>query len=47
VSTPERRTHRQTVYQTKGERNVSWFQESAAISLDLIRATGIDGDATD
>jgi ubiquinone/menaquinone biosynthesis C-methylase UbiE len=34
------------VYQTKGERDVSWFQESPAISLDLIRTTGIDGGAS-
>jgi SAM-dependent methyltransferase len=45
VRTPERQTHWQTVYQTKGERDVSWFQESPAISLDLIRATGVDGAA--
>jgi hypothetical protein len=47
VSTPERQTHWRTVYQTKGERDVSWFQESATISLDLIRATGVDSDPTD
>jgi 2-polyprenyl-3-methyl-5-hydroxy-6-metoxy-1,4-benzoquinol methylase len=29
------------VYQTKGERDVSWFEESPAISLELIRATGV------
>jgi 2-polyprenyl-3-methyl-5-hydroxy-6-metoxy-1,4-benzoquinol methylase len=41
-----RQAHWQNVYQTKGERDVSWFQESSAISLDLIRATGIGNDAT-
>lgn len=40
VNTPERQAHWENVYQTKGERDVSWFQESPAISLDLIRATG-------
>jgi SAM-dependent methyltransferase len=45
VSTPVRQAHWQNVYQTKGERDVSWFQESPAISLDLIRATGIDSNA--
>lgn len=42
MSTSERQTHWQNVYQTKGERDVSWFQENPAISLDLIRATGVD-----
>src|ERR1041385_3741274 len=36
-----RQAHWENVYQTKGERDVSWFQESPAISLDLIRATGV------
>lgn len=46
VSTLERQAHWQNVYQTKGERDVSWFQESPAISLDLIRATGIAASAS-
>ena len=46
MSTLERQTHWQNVYQTKGERDVSWFQESPAISLDLIRATGVGADAS-
>jgi SAM-dependent methyltransferase len=46
MNTPGRQTHWQNVYQTKGEREVSWFEESPAISLDLIRATGISGDAS-
>jgi 2-polyprenyl-3-methyl-5-hydroxy-6-metoxy-1,4-benzoquinol methylase len=45
VSTPAPQAHWQNVYQTKRERDVSWFQESPAISLDLIRATGIDSNA--
>jgi SAM-dependent methyltransferase len=40
VSTPTRQAHWENVYETKGERDVSWFQESPEISLDLIRATG-------
>ncbi len=42
----ERQTHWQNVYQTKGERDVSWFQETPTISLDLIRATGVGPDAS-
>jgi SAM-dependent methyltransferase len=37
----DRQDHWEKFYQTKGEREVSWFQESPAISLDLIRATGV------
>lgn len=40
-----RKTHWENVYQTKGERDVSWFQESPAISLELICATGVAGDS--
>ena len=42
----ERQTHWQNVYQTKGERDVSWFQEVPAISLNLIQATGVGPDAS-
>ena len=42
MNTAERQAHWQNVYQTKGERDVSWFQEAPEISLDLIRATGAD-----
>jgi trans-aconitate methyltransferase len=42
MSIPERQAHWQNVYQTKGELDVSWFQESPTISLDLIRATGVE-----
>lgn len=41
MSTLERQDHWQNVYRTKGERDVSWFEEIPAISLDLIRATGM------
>jgi SAM-dependent methyltransferase len=36
----DRRAHWETVYTTKGEQEVSWFQEFPALSLDLIRSTG-------
>ena len=42
----ERHAHWQTVYQTKGEHDVSWFEESPAISLELIRATGVNTTAS-
>lgn len=46
MSTRERQAHWQQVYQTKGETDVSWFEESATISLDLIHATGLDNQAS-
>ncbi len=42
----ERQSHWQNVYQTKGERDVSWFQEVPAISLELIHATGAGPDSS-
>jgi len=36
-----RQAHWDNVYATKSENEVSWFEESPAISLDLIRATGM------
>lgn len=36
-----RQAHWDKVYATKGEHNVSWFQETPDISVDLIRATGV------
>ena len=45
MSDTGRHAHWQNVYQTKGERDVSWFEESPQISLDLIRATGVGSDA--
>jgi trans-aconitate methyltransferase len=41
-----RHTHWESVYQTRGEREVSWFEESPAISLDLIHATGVSSEAS-
>lgn len=46
MSTLERQAHWQNVYLSKGERDVSWFQESPAIFLDLIKATGVGPDAS-
>ena len=46
MTTLERQSHWQNVYQTKGERDVSWFQEVPKISLDLIRVTGVGPDAS-
>jgi 2-polyprenyl-3-methyl-5-hydroxy-6-metoxy-1,4-benzoquinol methylase len=42
----ERQSHWQNVYQTKDERDVSWFQQTPTISLDLIQATGMGPDAS-
>jgi SAM-dependent methyltransferase len=37
---PNRRAHWENVYRTKGEREVSWFQQTPSISLALIRSAG-------
>ncbi len=37
--------HWENVYRTKGERDVSWFQDRPEISLDLIKATDVAPDA--
>jgi hypothetical protein len=34
----DRKAHWEGVYATKGEREVSWFQEEPALSLELVRA---------
>jgi trans-aconitate methyltransferase len=41
----DRQAHWQNVYAMKAEKEVSWFQENPAPSLDLIAATGIRTDA--
>src|SRR5689334_2685826 len=33
--------HWENVYANKAEHDVSWFQETPSLSLDLIRATGL------
>jgi SAM-dependent methyltransferase len=40
MSGSNRGQHWEDVYRTKGEREVSWFQEAPALSLELIRSTG-------
>ena len=35
----DRGEHWENVYRTKGEREVSWFQETPSVSLELIRST--------
>jgi SAM-dependent methyltransferase len=45
MNNTDRQAHWQNVYATKAEKEVSWFQENPAPSLDLIAATGIRGDA--
>jgi SAM-dependent methyltransferase len=37
---PNRGAHWENVYSTKGEREVSWFQDTPSISLELIRSVG-------
>jgi 2-polyprenyl-3-methyl-5-hydroxy-6-metoxy-1,4-benzoquinol methylase len=46
MSDQDRQTHWQNIYTTTGEAEVSWFEESPAISLDLIRSTGVGADAS-
>ena len=41
----DRTTHWQNVYATKGETEVSWFQDSPAISHEMIRAASPDQNA--
>jgi 2-polyprenyl-3-methyl-5-hydroxy-6-metoxy-1,4-benzoquinol methylase len=39
------KAHWENVYATRGEREVSWFQDNPAPSLELIAMTGISADA--
>jgi SAM-dependent methyltransferase len=41
MSGVSRKSHWESVYSTKGEREVSWFQESPAPSLELIALAGL------
>jgi SAM-dependent methyltransferase len=41
-----RKAHWENVYRTKGEREVSWFQENPAPSLELIALAGVSADAS-
>ena len=45
VDKRKRHDHWENVYTTKNEKEVSWFEESPTISLDLIRATGVNAAA--
>jgi 2-polyprenyl-3-methyl-5-hydroxy-6-metoxy-1,4-benzoquinol methylase len=38
----DRQAHWENVYTTKGEKEVSWFEENPTISLDLILSTGVN-----
>jgi SAM-dependent methyltransferase len=40
MSDPNRQAHWQGVYTSKGEKDVSWYQDNPAPSLDLIALTG-------
>jgi SAM-dependent methyltransferase len=40
MTNSSRRAHWESVYESKGEREVSWFQENPAPSLDLIALAG-------
>jgi SAM-dependent methyltransferase len=46
VNTQSRRDHWEKVYATKAETDVSWFEETPALSLDMILATGFAREAT-
>src|SRR5690242_2136745 len=45
MSATDRQTHWQNVYTSKGEKEVSWFQDRPAISLEFIAAAKIQPDA--
>ena len=46
MSDAGRQAHWENVYTTRGEKEVSWFQENPAPSLDLIALAGLSTDAT-
>src|SRR5450830_1550814 len=41
-----RQAHWENVYTTKDEKAVSWYQKRPDVSVDLIRATGVDASAS-
>lgn len=45
MTTIDRKAHWQNVYNSKGENEVSWFQESPAPSLDLLALIGASKDS--
>ena len=46
MNSVERQAHWKNVYSSKGEKEVSWFEDSPTISLDLIRSTGLSSSAS-
>jgi SAM-dependent methyltransferase len=42
----ERRAHWERIYSTRGEQEVSWFEDSPSLSIQLIRESGVGTDAT-
>jgi SAM-dependent methyltransferase len=46
MSSLERQVHWENVYTSKDEKEVSWFEESPTVSLDLIRSTGVTSGAS-
>jgi len=46
MAAPDRQAHWDNVYRTKREDEVSWFQASPTLSLDLIRAAGVERSAS-
>jgi 2-polyprenyl-3-methyl-5-hydroxy-6-metoxy-1,4-benzoquinol methylase len=46
MNSTDRQAHWQNVYATKAEKEVSWFQENPAPSLEFIAAAGIARDAS-
>ncbi len=44
MSDAQRRIHWENVYQTNGERDVSWFQETPRLSLEFIQSAGLKSD---
>jgi 2-polyprenyl-3-methyl-5-hydroxy-6-metoxy-1,4-benzoquinol methylase len=46
MAEPDRRAHWDNVYRTKREDEVSWFQASPTLSLDLIHAAGVERHAS-
>ena len=45
MTDPSRQAHWDNVYASKGEKDVSWYQDSPTPSLDLIALTGLSADA--
>ncbi len=41
----ERTTHWDTVYRTKGDRDVSWYEDTPSLSVELIRQAGFGPEA--